>query len=51
VSLLVLFFIGDYVEGVPVLSAWIFIGLGLRQFTWEPREPDRPPPEPLPGRA
>lgn len=33
VSMLVLFFIGTYIEGVPVLAGWTAVGLGLSQFT------------------
>jgi O-antigen ligase len=33
VSMLVLFFIGDYIEGLPALAGWILVGLGLGQFT------------------
>jgi O-Antigen ligase len=51
VSMLVLFFIGDYVEGIYVTTGWLFVGLGLRQFTWEPRDPRPPDPEPLAGKA
>jgi O-antigen ligase/polysaccharide polymerase Wzy-like membrane protein len=51
VSMLIIFFIGDYVEGVPVITGWLIVGLGLRQFTWEHRAPAPPEPEPLPGNA
>lgn len=39
VALLVLFFVGEYIEGLEVLSAWLLVGLGLSQFTLEPRAP------------
>jgi len=44
VALLVLFFVGEYIEGLQVLSAWLLVGLGLSQFTLEPRAsgPDGP---------
>ncbi len=38
VSMLVLFFIGGYIEGLPVLGAWICVGLGVMQFTGPPLE-------------
>jgi len=32
VSMLVLFFVGDYVEGLPALAGWLLVGLGVGQF-------------------
>ena len=37
VALLVLFFVGEYIEGLQVLCGWLLVGLGLSQFTLEPR--------------
>lgn len=36
-SMLALFLIGDYIEGLPALAGWILVGLGLGQFTRIPR--------------
>jgi|tagenome__1003787_1003787.scaffolds.fasta_scaffold20950772_2 hypothetical protein len=32
VSMLVLFFTADYVEGLPALAGWMIVGLGMAQF-------------------
>lgn len=41
-TLLVLYFVGDYIEGLHNLTAWIVIGLGVAQFSWRP-EPEGQP--------
>jgi hypothetical protein len=49
VAMLVLFFIGNYVEGFPVLAGWVMVALGVRQFTYGARERSEaatPPNEP-----
>lgn len=36
VSMLVIFYVGDYVEGLPALAGWLLVGLGLGQLTRQP---------------
>jgi hypothetical protein len=44
-SMLVLYFVGNYIEGVPSLAGWMLVGLGLRGFTFLHRgeTTDEPP--------
>ncbi len=39
VAMIVVFFVGNYVEGLPALGAWVLVGLGLSQFTGAVGEP------------
>jgi hypothetical protein len=39
VAMLIMFYIGDYIEGSSALAGWMLIGIGLAAFT-RPEEPD-----------
>jgi O-Antigen ligase len=42
VALLILFFIGTYVEGVAALAGWMMVGFGVSRFTRVPRAATAP---------
>lgn len=48
VAMLVIFWVGDFVEGLPALGGWLLVGLGLSQLT---RVSDVPEPSAAPPRS
>ena len=53
VAMLVLFYLGLYIEGLTALTGWILVGVGLAQFSEIPRlrrsSPGMPGPSPPPA--
>jgi hypothetical protein len=39
-AMLVIFYVGDYVEGLPALGGWLLVGFGVSQFTGAVAGPD-----------
>lgn len=46
VTMLVLFWIGNYVEGIPILWGWLLVGLGIAQYAVQPNGGPSPSAEP-----
>lgn len=37
-AMLIIFFVGGYIEGLPALGGWVLVGLGVSQFTAAPAD-------------